>query len=119
VLRKLAKKHGLKDQGKEKPCMYVEDLKEVLRTNLCTTKKRFQHGRLRIQNQLYLQLGGFTANRPGAILGLLYRHLIVTKLRDLDDGPDRILLEFDFEFTKNFLGVKDMYGHNPLHLNLY
>ncbi|KAL9084485.1 MAG: hypothetical protein Q9165_008058 [Trypethelium subeluteriae] len=108
VLRKLAQKHGLKSQGREKACMYIEDLTEVLRTNLTTTEKRYQHGRLRIQLQLYLQLAGFTANRPGAVLELRYRHIRVSVLRDQKGGPNKILLEFTFEFTKSFLGVKDI-----------
>jgi hypothetical protein len=92
--------------------MYVEDQKEVLRTNLSTTQKRYQHGRIRIEIQLYLQLGGFTANRPAAILGLCYRHVIATLIRDPEGGPNQVLLEFTFEFTKDFLGAKDMYKRN-------
>ncbi|KAF1352703.1 hypothetical protein EJ07DRAFT_168822 [Lizonia empirigonia] len=87
VLRKLAKKHNLKKIGRDKACMYVEDLARVLQTNL---------------------LGGFTANRPKALLGLCYRHIAVTLLRDPEGGPHRVLLEFTFEFTKEFLGIKDM-----------
>ncbi|KAF2679214.1 hypothetical protein K458DRAFT_422443 [Lentithecium fluviatile CBS 122367] len=75
VLRKLAKKHSLTKIGREKTCMYVEDLGQVLRTNLATTEKKYPHGRCRIQVQLFLQLAGFTANRPQAILGLRYRHI--------------------------------------------
>ncbi|KAF1935777.1 hypothetical protein EJ02DRAFT_460087, partial [Clathrospora elynae] len=56
VLRKLAKKHNLKKIGRDKACMYVEDLAQVLQTNLVTTKKRYPYGRYRIQAQLYLQL---------------------------------------------------------------
>ncbi|KAF1952281.1 hypothetical protein CC80DRAFT_518793 [Byssothecium circinans] len=108
VLRKLAKKHGLTKIGRDKACMYVEDLALVLQTNLVTTEKRYPHGRCRIQAQLYLQLGGFTANRPQALLSLCYRHIQVTLLRDPEGGPHRVLLEFTFEFTKQFLGVKDM-----------
>ncbi|KAF2818073.1 hypothetical protein CC86DRAFT_337582 [Ophiobolus disseminans] len=108
VLRKLAKKHGLKKIGRDKACMYVEDLARVLQTNLVTTEKRYPHGRYRIQAQLYLQLGGFTANRPQALLGLCYRHIQVALLRDPEGGPHRVLLEFTFEFTKEFLGVKDL-----------
>jgi hypothetical protein len=33
--------------------MYVEDLTEYLQTNLTTTKKRFTHGRQRIQLTLF------------------------------------------------------------------
>lgn len=108
MLRKLAKKHKLNDHGREKPCMYSEDLKGVLRTNIYTTKKRYRHGRLRIEIQLFLQLAGFTANRPQALLELRYRHIIATLLRDQGGGPNRVLLEFTFEFTKDFLGAKDM-----------
>jgi hypothetical protein len=108
VLRKLAKKHGLKEHGKEKPCMYVEDQKKVLRTNLSTTKKRYQHGRIRMQIQEFLQLAGFFASRLDAILKLDYRHLKATLLRNPEGGPNRVLLEFTFEFTKDFLGAKDM-----------
>ncbi|KAF1964005.1 hypothetical protein BU23DRAFT_521662, partial [Bimuria novae-zelandiae CBS 107.79] len=108
VLRKLAKKHGLKKIGRDKACMYVEDLTRVLETNLVTTEKRYSHGRYRIQTQVYLQLGGFTANRPKALLSLCYRHVQVTLLRDPEGGPHRVLLELTFEFTKEFLGIKDM-----------
>jgi hypothetical protein len=108
VLRKLAKKHGLKKIGRDKACMYVEDLTIVLQTNLATTEKKYCHGRHRIQVQLYMQLGGFTANRPQALLGLCYRHIRATLLRDPEGGPHRLLLEFTFEFTKEFLGIKDM-----------
>lgn len=93
--------------------MYVEDLKEVLRVNLTTTEKRYSHGRLRMELQLFMQLAGFTANRPAALLSLCYRHIRATLLRDQGGGPDRILLEFTVEFTKDFLGAKDMYAISP------
>jgi hypothetical protein len=89
--------------------MYVEDLVEVLQTNLITTKKRYTHGRHRVQLHLWLQLACFTANRPQALLDLCYRHIIVTLLHDPEGGPHRILLEFTFEFTKQYLGLKDWY----------
>jgi hypothetical protein len=80
----------------------------VLRTNLTTTEKRYNLGRIRMEIQLFLQLSGFFANRPAAMLHLCYRHIIVTLLRDPEGGPPRVLLEFTFEFTKTFLGAKDM-----------
>jgi hypothetical protein len=88
--------------------MDVEDLAQVLQMNLVTTIKRYSHRRYRIQAQLYLQLGGFTANRPQSLLGLCYRHVQVTLLRDPKGSPHRVLLEFTFEFTKEFLGIKDL-----------
>jgi len=87
VLRKLAKKYSLKKVGRDKACMYVEDLTLVLQTNLATAEKRYPHGRCRIQAQFYLQIEGFTANRPQAILGLRYRHILVTLIRDPEGGP--------------------------------
>jgi hypothetical protein len=63
ILRRLAKTYGLKDRGKEKPCMYVEGQKEVLQTNLTTTKKRYRLGRVRMQIQFYLQLASLQADR--------------------------------------------------------
>ncbi|KAF2263259.1 hypothetical protein CC78DRAFT_554127 [Lojkania enalia] len=93
VLRKLVKKYKLSKIGRDKTCMYVEDQTLVLQTNLL---------------HLYLQLGGFTANRPQSILGLCYQHIQVTLFRDLEGGPHQILIEFTFEFTKQFLGIKDM-----------
>lgn len=88
--------------------MYVEDLAEVLRTNLVITEKRYSHGRYWIQVQLWLQLASFTASRPQALLDLCYQHIIVTLLWDPEGGPYRVLLEFTFKFTKEYLGIKDV-----------
>jgi hypothetical protein len=88
--------------------MYMEDIKEVLRTNLTTTEKRYSLSRIRMEIQLFFQLAGFFATRPIAMLNLCYRHISVTLLRDPEGGPNRVLLEFTFEFTKSFLGAKDM-----------
>ncbi|KAH8787515.1 C2H2 finger domain protein [Hyaloscypha sp. PMI_1271] len=107
VLRKLAKKYHLSTKKREKTAMYVEDLAEYLQTNLTTTKKRFTHGRQRIQLALFCQLAGFSGNRPSALLKLRYRDIVVTLLRDPNSGPHRILIEFTCEFTKQFLGTKD------------
>ncbi len=87
--------------------MHVEDLAEYLQTNLTTTKKRFTHGRQRIQLAPFGQLAGFSGNCPQALLNLRYRDLIVTLLRHPNGGPHRILIEFTCEFTKQFLGQKD------------
>ncbi len=87
--------------------MYVEDLIEVEQTNLIITKKKYLHGRHWIQVALFLQLTGFSTNQPQALLDLCYRHIVVTVLQDLEGGPYQILLEFTYEFTKEFLGSKD------------
>ncbi|KAH7305389.1 hypothetical protein BKA65DRAFT_520848, partial [Rhexocercosporidium sp. MPI-PUGE-AT-0058] len=49
----------------------------------------------------------FSGNRPLALLKLRYRDIIVTLLWDPNGGPYRILIEFIYEFTKQFLGAKD------------
>jgi len=92
--------------GRDKAYMYVEDLTRVLETNLVTTGKWYSHGRYRIQAQVYLQLGGFTANRPKALLSLCYRHVQVTLLRDPEGGPHQVLLGLALNLRKSFLGLK-------------
>jgi hypothetical protein len=110
MLRKLSKTCGLSRQKREKGVIYVEDLAVIMQTNLTTTKKKYTHGRHRIQLALFLQLAGFSGNRPQAVLSLCYRHIIVTLLRDPNGGPHNILIEFTYEFTKQFLGTKEMYA---------
>jgi len=75
VLRKLAKKHGLTKEKREKTAMYIEDLAGVLQTNLTTTKK-YTHGRHRIQLALFHHLAAFSGNQPSAVLNLCYRHMV-------------------------------------------
>ncbi|KAF1970357.1 hypothetical protein BU23DRAFT_649914 [Bimuria novae-zelandiae CBS 107.79] len=45
ILRKLAKKYGLKKIGQDKTYIYVEDLTRALKTNLIITKKQYSSGR--------------------------------------------------------------------------
>lgn len=87
--------------------MDITDLALVLETNLTTVLQTYKIGRNRVQLHLWLLLGMLTSNRPKAILGLCYRHIQVTLIRDPDGGPQSIVLEFDFEFTKQYLGMKD------------
>ncbi|TQB67628.1 hypothetical protein MPDQ_005096 [Monascus purpureus] len=107
VIRRLAKKHKLSTKGRDKPPMDVKDLTKVVETTISTTKKKFGHGRHRIELALFLQLAGLTTNRPQAILNLRYRHIQVSLLRDPQGGLHRIVIEFTFEFTKEWLGAKD------------
>jgi hypothetical protein len=55
----------------------------------------------------WLLLGLISGNRPQALLNLRYRHVLVTLLRDPQGGQHRVLIELTFEFTKQFLGLKD------------
>ncbi|KAJ5239886.1 hypothetical protein N7468_004505 [Penicillium chermesinum] len=107
VIRRLAKKHKLSSKGRDKPAMDVEDLTKVVETTVSTTKKKFGHGRHRIELALFLQFAGLTTNRPQAILNLRHRHIQVSLLRDPQGGPHRIIIEFTFGFTKEWLGAKD------------
>ncbi|KAH2023468.1 hypothetical protein KXV65_000697, partial [Aspergillus fumigatus] len=107
VIRQLAKKHKLSLKGRDKPSMDVEDLAKVVETTISTTKKKFSHGRHRIELGLFLQLAGLTTNCPQAILDLRYRHIKVSLLRDPHGGPNRIIIEFTFKFKKEWLGAKD------------
>jgi hypothetical protein len=79
-----------------------------MQTNLTMTKKKYMHGRYCIQLILFLQLAGFSANRPQAVLSLCYRHIIVMLLRHPNGRLHNILIEFSYEFTKQFLGSKEM-----------
>jgi hypothetical protein len=88
--------------------MYVEDLPKVVETAISTTKNKFGHGQHRIELGFVFQLAGLTANRPQAILDLRYHHILVSLLRDPQDSPHRIVMEFTFEFTKELLVTKDV-----------
>ena len=90
--------------------MYDEDLAEFARVLLATYEMTFDIGWLRIQIVLFCQLAGITGNRPEALVELRYRHLKLTLIRDLDGGGrPRLFVELTPEFTKGFLGSKDVY----------
>ncbi|OJD21219.1 hypothetical protein ACJ73_07443 [Blastomyces percursus] len=104
-LRRLAKKHGLDTQEKEKTPVYVEDMSSLQETTLRTQEKRFWLGLQRMQICLYNLLGLFTLNRKSAILSLRYRDLRVSLQRDPSGGPHLPTVEFSYEFTKKHLGL--------------
>ena len=62
-----------------------------------------------MQVYFLLQLGLYTASRPKALLNLCYRHIIITLIRDLEGGPYKIVPKFIFEFTKEYLSIKEAY----------
>jgi hypothetical protein len=88
--------------------IYIEDLAGVLQTNLITTKQRYTHGRYRIETSLFGQLDIFSGNRPLVLLNLRYGDIAVNLLRDPSSGPYQILIEFIYEFTKKYLGTKEV-----------
>lgn len=90
--------------------MYAEDLAEFARVLLATTEITFDIGRLRVQLVIFCQLAGITGNRPEALVELRYRHLKLTLIRDPDGGGrPRLVVELTPEFTKRYLGSKDVY----------
>ncbi|EDN05396.1 predicted protein [Histoplasma mississippiense (nom. inval.)] len=104
-LRRLAKKHGLDTQQKEKDPVYVEDTATLQKTGLRTQEKRFWLGLQRMQICLYNLLGLFTLNRKSAILNLRFKDLRVSLQRDPSGGPHLPTVEFSYEFTKKHLGL--------------
>ncbi|XTI83592.1 C2H2 finger domain protein [Cenococcum geophilum] len=80
VLQKLAKKYSLSKKKREKTVIDAEDLALVLKTNLVTIRKRYIVGQHQMQ---------------------------VTLICDLEGGPYKIVLKFIFEFTKEYLGIKE------------
>jgi Protein of unknown function (DUF3435) len=105
----LIKKYNLDVQKCEKTSMFVKELLLILITTLRIIEKRFNLSRHRIKLYLFLQLAGFTVNRPSAILALQYKHIMMTTLRDPAGGSYRLLLEFTFEFIKEYLNMKKTY----------
>jgi hypothetical protein len=90
--------------------MYAEDLAEFARVLLATNEMTFGIGWLRVQLVLFCQLAGITGNRPEALVELRYRHLKLSLIRDPDGGSrPRLFVELTPEFTKRYLGSKDMY----------
>lgn len=86
--------------------MYIEDVAEFARVLLSTTEMAFSCGWLRIQLILFCQLAAITGSRPGALLRLRYRDLVLTLIRDPDGGCPRLFIYLTPEFTKGFLGMK-------------
>lgn len=89
--------------------MYIEDVAEFARVLLSTTEMTFQCGWLRIQLLLFCQLAAITGSRPGALLNLRYRDLMLTLVRDPEGGRPRLFIYLTPEFTKTFLGEKEQW----------
>ncbi|CZS92472.1 uncharacterized protein RAG0_03051 [Rhynchosporium agropyri] len=102
-------KKGLDFTKRPSATMYAEDLAEFARVLLATTEMTFIIGWLRVQTVLFCQLAGITGNRPEALVELRYRHLKLTLIRDPKGvGRPRLFVELTSEFTKRYLGAKDM-----------
>jgi integrase len=90
VLAIIAGKNNLELKRRPKATMYIEDVAEFARVLLSTTEMTFSC--LRIQLILFCQLAAITGSRPGALLRLRYRDLLLTLIRDPDGGCPRLLL---------------------------
>ncbi|KAH8742810.1 hypothetical protein F5883DRAFT_56281 [Diaporthe sp. PMI_573] len=108
VLRDLAKKHGLSEQWRANWSMTIEDLKQHIETTLGTIMKSFKLGELCILTILFLLLLAITGSRLEAILKLWFKDIKVALVRDLEGGPHKLLPRFTPEFTKTYLGEKDV-----------
>ncbi|KFY96390.1 hypothetical protein V500_02463 [Pseudogymnoascus sp. VKM F-4518 (FW-2643)] len=108
LIKFVADQKGLDNSKRESATMYAEDLAEFSRVLLTTTQMTFALGWLRIQQILFSQLAGITGNRPEALLQLRLRHLELTLIRDPGGGRPRLFIELSPEFTKGFLGLKDV-----------
>src|SRR6516165_424567 len=104
---------GLSNDKRESATMYVDDLAEFARVLLATTEMTFEIGWLRIQLILFCQLAAITGNRPEALVQLRNRHLKLTLIRDPNGGRPRLFIELTAEFTKGFLGLKDVCVFSP------
>ncbi|KAI3032155.1 hypothetical protein CBS147353_919 [Aspergillus niger] len=107
VLAIVAKEKKLKLGRRPKATMYIEDVAEFARVLLSTTEMTFVCGWLRIQLLLFCQLAAITGSRPGALLNLRYRDLILTLVRNPEGGRPRLFIYLTPEFTKTFLGEKE------------
>ena len=107
MLAIVAKEKKLLLGRRPKATMYIEDVAEFARVLLSTTEMTFQCGWLRIQLLLFCQLAAITGSRPGALLNLRYRDLVLTLVRDPEGGHPRLFIYLTPEFTKTFLGEKE------------
>ncbi|KAJ5437783.1 uncharacterized protein N7458_008781, partial [Penicillium daleae] len=82
IIALVATQKGLKLTRRPKKNIYIEDVAKFAR------------------------LAAITTSRPGALLGLRYRDLTLTLIRDLEGGRSRLFIFLTLEFTKKFLGKK-------------
>ncbi|KAJ5346269.1 hypothetical protein N7452_004273 [Penicillium brevicompactum] len=106
IIARVAQQKGLELTRRPKKNMYIEDVAEFARVLLTTTETTFDCGWQRIQVLLFCQLAAITASRPGALLGLRYRDIVLTLIRDPEGGRPRLFIYLTPEFTKRFLGKK-------------
>lgn len=88
--------------------MTIENLEKQAKTTIKTPSKRFRIGEHRIYAVLFLLLIAPSGSRPKALLFLRYGDLELSLSRDPEGGPHRILIRFKLQFTKTFLGDKEM-----------
>lgn len=105
----MAEEKGLELTRRPKKNMYIEDVTEFAQVLLTTTEMTFKCGWQRIQLLFFCQLAALTASRPGALLGLRYRDISLTLIRDPEGGRPRLFIFLKPEFTKKFLGKKAPY----------
>ena len=75
---------------------------------LDTTKKLFHLSELQILYVLFLLLLAPTSARSTSVLRLRFRDIRVVLARDPEGGLHKVLIKFTLEFTKLYLGTKDV-----------
>jgi Protein of unknown function (DUF3435) len=88
--------------------MRAEDEFECQKTLYTSPEMVFDMEVHRLGTALLMQLAGSTGNRPQALLNLKFKHAAITLLPDPEGGVlPRVLMEWKFEDTKEYLGKKD------------
>jgi hypothetical protein len=99
---------GLRTEPKEKPIMKTEDEFECLKTLYTSLEMVFDMEVHRLSLALFMQLAGTTGNRPQALLNVRFKHVAVALLLDQEGGEwPRVVIEWKFQETKEYIGAKD------------
>lgn len=88
--------------------MRAEDEFECLGALYTSPEMVFDMEAHRLGLALFMQLSGITGNRPQALLNVQFKHVAVALLPDPEGGEwPRVLIEWKFDETKEYLGAKD------------
>ncbi|KAE8326169.1 hypothetical protein BDV39DRAFT_193889 [Aspergillus sergii] len=108
VLTIIVEEKKLRLGCRPKATIYIKDVAEFARVLLSTMEITFEYGWLRVQVLLYCQLAAIPESRPGTLLNLRYRDLLLTLIWDPEGGCPRLFIYLTPEFTKIFLDKKEV-----------
>lgn len=111
ALVELGNQYKLTHKKRINRAMTLEDLKRQIDTTLRTTEKTFRVGESRILAVLFLLLLAPQGSRTSSILELRFGNLEVLLVKDpsMPDGPPKLLIRLNLEYTKKYLGPKAAY----------